>query len=285
MEKIRTICKLLKVDHYIKNLVIFLPLVYLDDVFTGKAIEALKVFIAFCLMSSAVYIFNDIKDIERDKIHPIKCLRPIAQGKVSVNTAAAILIALLCLAIFIGNYLVKASNLCILAYFILNIFYSTILKKIRFIDMICISIGFILRLMAGFYAVALPISFSATLMVLCTSMFFTSSKRILEFNLLSQKAERRPSMQGVDIKILYNIMLTNLILAIIGYILWCYEGFFNKVSLSLTTIPYILFMLRLCCLVNKKQNHDDPMNFIEKDKVIWLLFLIYFLFLFIAIIP
>lgn len=284
MEKIRIIYKLLKVDHYIKNLVIFLPLVYLGNIFSNAAVETLKVFVTFCLMSSAVYIFNDIKDLEKDKAHPIKCLRPLAQGKIPLNTAAIVLIVLLCLAIFAGHYLVKASNLCVLAYLILNILYSTILKKIKFIDMACISLGFILRLMAGFYAVALPISFSATLMVLCTSMFFTSSKRILEFNLLSQMSERRLSMQGVNIKILYNIMLTNLVLAITGYVLWCYESFFNKIFLCLTTVPYILFMLRLCYLVNKKQNHDDPMNFIEKDRIIWLLFLIYFVLLLATII-
>ena len=285
MEKLNTIYKLLKIDHYIKNLVIFLPVVYLGNIFSNEAIETLKVFVTFCLMSSAVYIFNDIKDLEKDKTHPIKSLRPLAQGKISVNKAAIILVILLCLAIFAGFHIVKASNLCILVYFILNIFYSTILKKIKFVDMACISVGFILRLMAGFYAVALPVSFSSALMVLCTSMFFTSSKRILEYNLLSQMSERRLSMQGVDIKILHNIMLTNLILAIAGYGLWCYESFSGKISLILTTIPYILFMLRLCYLVSKKQNHDDPMNFIEKDKVIWLLFSIYFLLLFVAIIP
>lgn len=284
MERIRIIYKLLKIDHYIKNLVIFLPLVYLGNIFSGEAVEVLKVFITFCLMSSAVYIFNDIKDLEKDKTHPIKSRRPLAQGNISVNNAAIILIVLLCSAIFVGHYITKASNLCVLTYFILNIFYSTILKKIKFVDMACISIGFILRLMSGFYAVALPISFSATLMVLCTSIFFTSSKRILEFNLLSQISERRPSMQGVNINILKNIMLTNLILAVIGYMLWCYENFFNKVFLSLTTLPYILFMLRLCYLVNKKQNHDDPMNFIKKDKFIWILFFIYFSLLLIAII-
>jgi len=269
MNKIKDILQLLKIKHYIKNLVIFLPVIFaknLNDFVTLGLI--LKVFIAFCLMSSIIYIFNDIRDIEKDKLHPIKSQRPIASGKISIAVAKKFLIILFLLVGGLSFFLNMPCNLCLWGYFLLNICYSLILKNIKFIDMFCIALGFVLRLLIGFYAVMLPVSFSLCLMIFVTSIFFTSSKRLLEMELTSNIEKCRLFAKYTNIFELKSIIYVSAFISVISYGVAAFEYTQYIQYLYISILFFGLFIGRLLYLANKPQNHDDPMNFIENDKKI-----------------
>lgn len=143
--------KLLRVHHYIKNLLIFAALIFSGQFFN---IELLKTtaygFMAFSLMASVIYIINDIKDADKDKKHPKKCKRPIASGAVS-KTQAGVIALILFIGSMLFNYLCFSleATAVLLGYLLLNIAYSLKLKHIPIIDVVVLSTGFVLRVIYG----------------------------------------------------------------------------------------------------------------------------------------
>ena len=269
MTRLTDILQLLKIKHYIKNLVIFIPVIFTKNLNDWHTLFVmLFMFAVFCLMSSIIYIFNDLQDVEKDKMHPIKCYRPIASGRIAAGTAKKILVALLlsicCLSFFINT----PCNLCIWGYFVLNICYSLILKNFRFIDIFCIAFGFVLRILTGFYVLMLPISFALCLMIFVTSIFFTSSKRLLELKLTSNTKNYHSSAQYTNIFVLNNVIYCSAVLSVIAYCFAVFEYTRYIHYLYISILCFVLFIGRLLYLANKPQNHDDPMNFMEKDKIL-----------------
>ena len=107
-EKIKNYLKLMRVEHYLKNILIFVPLFFSGEFMQKK--ESLIVvigFVSFCFIASAVYCFNDLKDIEKDKIHPVKKNRPLAAGKVSKKEAIALMIAFIICSIILNIFIRK----------------------------------------------------------------------------------------------------------------------------------------------------------------------------------
>lgn len=280
MNKIKDMLQLLKIKHYIKNLVIFLPVIFEKKLNDLHSLEQILVaFAAFCLMSSIIYIFNDIRDIEKDRLHPIKSQRPIASGKISIAVIKKTLVILFLLVGGLSLFLNMPCNLCLWGYFLLNICYSLTLKNIKFIDMICIALGFVLRILTGFYVFMLPVSFSICLMILMASIFFTSSKRLLEFNLALSVEKYRSIARYTNPFMLRSLMYGSAFCSLVAYIfaVITYSKYISY--LYLTIICFGLFIGRLLYLVNKPQNHDDPMNFIEKDKTIKIISIVSLIFL------
>ena len=118
------IIKILRINNYVKNLVVFVPLIFSLQIFNYDLfLLSVKMFIAFCLSSSTVYIFNDIIDIDSDRLHPMKRMRPIANGDISLKSSWCILIILLCASIFISKFSILGLSM-ILSYLILNILYT-----------------------------------------------------------------------------------------------------------------------------------------------------------------
>ena len=140
---------LLRPKHYVKNLFVFLPLFFGQKFLDLElVIENIWVFVCFSMIASAVYVLNDYKDIEVDRAHPVKKLRPLASGEIDLKIAFIIMITLLLMGLIIA-YLVNHSLFAILVlYFIMNIFYSYKLKHIAILDIFIIAIGFLLRVFA-----------------------------------------------------------------------------------------------------------------------------------------
>ncbi len=264
----------LKINHYVKNLVVIVPLLFSMNLFNITAwFNAAIIFVAFCFVASAVYILNDIKDIESDKTHPIKCLRPIASGLITQKQALTLMSTLLILGLLCAASLNILCTLTLIAYFVLNVFYTYSLKNIELIDVACIAVGFILRILAGCYAIYVLPSPLVILLTFFISMFFTFSKRKLELELVNDNS--RKSLKGFDIQTINQFILINAILAISFYFTYVLDE--NTIMragtpyLYVTVIPFTLIMFRLLLLVNKKCPTDDPIHFIEKDKPLkWL---------------
>ena len=282
MQYFINIIKILKINHWLKNLIIFLPLLFSNHPCNiTDFLFVTLVAIVFCLVSSAIYIFNDIKDIDTDKKHPLKKHRPLAAGNISVKTAWIIFFILFLIAAILSFSLTYGIILSILSYFLLNIIYSLGIKNIKYIDIICIALGFILRITAGAAAIAEPLPIITLLVVLCTSVFFTSIKRILEIQLISDASQRRQSIQDINTKVMYKILFISMLLSIALYSLMIIIQNTYQICLYITIIPFSLFILRIYTLLKETSNYDDPIIFLEKDKIIKILVIIFFLFCFV----
>lgn len=173
--------KMMRPLQWLKNLMLFFPPFLGGTSLTVTLIpQALTPFIAFCLTSSATYIYNDLFDRENDRHHPVKCTRPIASGHVSALSAQLVAGLLLSCGIFIAWNISSILLLLLSAYFVISLAYSAKLKDVVLVDIFCISAGFLLRLQAGGAVFNVVISEWLFLSVFLLSVFLSTGKRFAE---------------------------------------------------------------------------------------------------------
>ena len=282
-----SIIKVLKPNHYIKNLVVIVPLIFSMNLFNFPLwINVFYAFISFCCISSCIYIFNDLIDVEKDKLHPIKSLRPIAANLISKKFAIALIILLLGFSLYFAWLLNGLALFCILIYVFINILYSFILKNVEIIDSFCIALGFILRMLMGCFAISVMPSPLIILMTFFISMFFTFSKRKMEKILVKDENLVRESIKGMDLKTIDQFVIINAVLSIAFYFTYTLDKTTilraGTEYLYITVIPFALLIYRLLYLGNLTVQVDDPMHFIEKDATIKWLSFFYFVIFFIV---
>lgn len=288
MNKFKSIIKLLKLNHHIKNVVVFIPLIFsLKFLDINSTLMTLYAFIGFCLIASAVYVFNDIIDLKNDKLHPIKKNRPIASGAISIHFAWKLFI-LISLASFIITFSInKYVFISVLLYLILNIWYSLKLKSLPIIDIVCIALGFILRILAGCGAILVMPSPLVILLTFFTSMFFTFSKRKLEYELIEDKNNCRKSLKEYTSALLNQFITINAVLAIAFYFTYMLDTKTIQRTgtefLYITVIPFSIIIFRLLFKIFTCSNNDDPADFIYNDKTLKILMLIYLIILFVIL--
>jgi len=277
---IKDILKLLKIKHYIKNLIVFVPLLFsrnFANIHLG--LRAVVCFMVFCLISSAVYIYNDIIDKDTDSKHPIKKFRPIASSKVSLKTAWILFTLILLMSIYLSLKLNLQVFFIIISYLILNIFYSIYFKKMAIIDVVCITSGFILRILAGCSVITVQPSPLVILLTFFTGMFFTFAKRKLEYQLITDKTLCRTSIKNYNISLLNQYVGINAILSIAFYFTYMLDGNTIKLCktkyLYITAIPFTIIIYRLLYLIYTNNRNDDIAVFIYKDKPLHYLFIFY----------
>ena len=173
--------KLLRIDHWIKNLFVFLPVFFGGQLLNVSVLlPCIVVFFAFSLAASSIYCFNDIYDFEEDKKHPEKCKRPVAAGTISRKTAYALaavcfLLSILTL-IFLSQNVMPLIALVVL-YYVMNIAYCIKLKHCVIIDVIIISAGFVLRVLSGGLASGISSSDWIIIMTFLLALFLAFAKR------------------------------------------------------------------------------------------------------------
>jgi 4-hydroxybenzoate polyprenyltransferase len=169
---------LLRVPQWIKNLFVFVPLIFSLHLFDYDYFKlTFTTFILFCFASSAIYVFNDIIDLDFDKQHPVKKNRPLAAGRISIKTAYNIFIILILLVLFF-SYLFDVSVFTVLLFFFaINILYTIKLKHIVILDIFSIAAGFSIRVYAGAIAIDVPISSWLILSTIFISLFLAVMKR------------------------------------------------------------------------------------------------------------
>ena len=178
------IIRLIRVKQWVKNGFVLAPLVFTGQ-FTDRAsvVSALIAVALFCLASSATYIVNDLKDIDRDRLHPKKSLsRPLAAGRITTQWAFFIL-AIIYVFLAIGYFIEPAVVLVILGYIALNLLYTFKLKHQPVLDIFTISLGFVLRVFAGAVALDAPVSGWMFITTLCLALYLAAIKRSQELNL------------------------------------------------------------------------------------------------------
>lgn len=186
MDKFILVFKSIRVTQWIKNIVVFAPIIFSGFLFVPGYFERVSwAFILFCLLSSSIYVFNDLIDIKSDRLHPFKKHRPIASGSMPVEMAIFMFLALAGLSLFLGMLTSTFFFAAMGAYFLLNIGYSLWWKKVPILDVFVIAAGFVLRVYAGSFVINVHMDVWFLLTVISASLFLAVGKRRSEMTLLS----------------------------------------------------------------------------------------------------
>ena len=276
--------KLMRVKHYLKNFLIFLPIIFSKNLFNINILKkCINGFIVFCMISSVIYILNDLKDIEKDRNHPIKKERPLASGVVSKKTGITIMILLFVIVILlliINGLLLNKSNIFLLLYFIINILYSCGLKNVPLLDVTILSFGFVLRVLYGGSIASIPVSNWLFLTVMSISFYMALGKRKKELVKL-KGTKTRNVLKYYTESFLEKNMYIFLTLAIVFYSLWSTLIINN--DLFKYSIIFVILILMKYNLNIEKDSYGDPVDVVLGDKILISILLVYCLFCFIIL--
>jgi 4-hydroxybenzoate polyprenyltransferase len=269
---VRALLSSLRPHQWTKNLLVFAALAFSKHLFeAGPFVRAFVAFVLFCALSGVVYLVNDVVDVERDRLHPLKRHRPIASGALAPRAAlvAAALLGISALALSVVLGLRFA--VCAMAYLILNLLYSLWLKNVVIVDAISVSLGFVLRAVAG--AVAIGVEFSDWLLI-CTillALFLTLCKRRHELTSLNDAAaEHRRILSEYS-----PYLLDQMISVVTASCLTAYAFYTTAPETVLKyqtnrlswTIPFVLYgIFRYLYLVHQKELGGSPTDILLTDR-------------------
>ena len=274
--------KLMRVHHYMKNGLIFAPLLFSGNLFNlDLLLTTILGFISFSLIASTVYIVNDIQDIDLDRLHPTKKNRPLAAGVISKNVATILAIALV-LASFIINVYIGKNHIIpwitLILYLLLNIAYSNGLKNLPIIDIAILVSGFVFRVLYGSGITEIEISSWLYLTVISMSFYLGLGKRRNE--LLKQKNISRKVLAHYNHNFLDKNMYMCLALTIVFYSLWTVDPVtIERISSNLLvwTVPLVILICMKYSLNVEKDSDGDPVEVLIKDKLLFGLVLLFLL--------
>jgi 4-hydroxybenzoate polyprenyltransferase len=282
--------ELIRVKHWVKNLFVLAPLVFslnlLDPLLLSRALLAA---LSFCAASSLVYIINDLFDLRRDREHPRKKSRPLASGRIKILPALVLAACLLLAAAGLALTVNNAVLLVVLAYIVLNLSYSAVLKHLVFFDVMVLAVGFVLRISAGTFAIAAYLSNWIIMTTFFVSLFMGFGKRRQEIVSNRQGVSQIPVLGHYSIELLDFLILISLTLTIMTYSLYAinvstrdrFGG--NRLVFSIPLVVYGLF--RYLYVIYKKGGSGDPAEIVLADKGIlgavflWLVLIIAVLYL------
>jgi len=273
--------KLLRPHQYLKNLFIFTPIIFGLQISNQELlVKSFIAFIAFSLVASSIYIFNDIKDLEEDKKHPSKKTRPITSGIISIKNGIITMIVLfvtgVCLAFFLNQYFLYI----LLCYFCLNLLYSLWLKHISIVDISIIATGFVLRVFAGSIVVDIFASEWIIIMTFLLALFLALAKRRDDVLLMTTGEQTRKSIDGYNLEFINASMIIMASIIIVAYIMYTLSPItiekFNTNELYLTTVFVITGLIRYMQVTFVENNSGSPTNILIKDRFLQLTILLWF---------
>lgn len=277
--------KLSRTKQWIKNFFVFAPLIFSKHIFDLKfLLTSLLAFAIFCISSSAVYVLNDIMDVEADRSHPKKKFRPIASGEISVNTAIIFLLILLVIVAVSCIYMKPVFIFVIFLYIVSNFLYSWKIKSIVLLDVFFISFGFMLRVLGGAAAISVSVSSWMMLTTIFISLFLAVSKRRGELSqVINQDNIEKQRKVLRDYSVEYADQLNTIAAAgtIISYALYTVSErtvlTFGTEKLIYTT-PFVIYgIFRYMYLIHQKNLGESPTTIVTKDIPIMLNVFIWFL--------
>ncbi len=263
---------LLRIRHWVKNLLVFAPLLFSSRLLEADALARVALtFAAFCLCASGLYVLNDIVDREHDRHHPRKRDRPIAAGRVAVTPAAVLAGVMLVPGFAIATLTGLAVLYALAAYVALVVSYSLVFKRFVVLDVMVLSGGFLVRVIAGGVAVDLPISRWLLLATFFLSLFLGFCKRRHEFT-LADHDEHRTVLCVYSRELLDVFIVVTVTLAIITYSLYTIDATtISKTgtdALILTIPPAVFGLLRYLYIVYCENSGGDPVSAITHDRPI-----------------
>jgi len=265
------ILRLLRIHQYIKNVFLFLPLFFGLEILNFELlIQVLFAFLAFSITASSIYILNDFKDLEKDRLHPTKKFRPLASNEVSVNFAIKLFFILAIFGHSIMSLISLDAFIILNIYFLINIAYIYKLKNIPILDVSLISLGFVIRLFLGAVIGDIELSNWIVLMTFLLALFISLAKRrddVLIYN--NTKIKSRKEIENYNLKFLdVSITVISSVL-LVSYIM--YITSFGKDEnldngyLYLTIFFVILGVLRYLKIIFVDESSGSPTKTLLKD--------------------
>ncbi len=250
-----------------KNLVIFAGLIFAKRI--GDFSDVRRVvfaFLLFCLISSGLYILNDVIDREKDRLHPEKKKRPIASGRLAKRPAAMVAVVMVISGLLISLALGNSFGLTAMGYVLLTVFYSLFLKSLVIIDILAIAVGFVLRAIAGALAIAVNISPWLLVCTLLLALFLGLSKRRSELSVLGNKAQRhRESLADYRGPLLDTLLAIISSSVIISYALYSFTSGRHSTDM-MYTLPFVLYgVMRYLFLLYARSMGGAPEKVLLRD--------------------
>ena len=226
--------------------------------------DLLATFILFCLVSSSIYVFNDLLDIEQDRKHPTKRrTRPLASGEVSKSLAWSVFVVLSSVSFLLAFALVPSVFPLILGYWLLMLVYSVKMKHWVIVDLFVIALGFCLRVEAGAAALSAPVSKWMLATTLCLALFLAASKRRQET--LANKARARQVLSVYSVPLIERYMAMSAVCTLMFYSIFATE---IRPQLGYT-IPFVLFgFFRYLLLIDRVSDKDSPTDLLFSDRAL-----------------
>jgi 4-hydroxybenzoate polyprenyltransferase len=290
--KLADLINLIRPAHWLKNLLIFIPFFFAFNFDLANIEKIVGVFIAFSLFASSIYVINDIFDQKRDRLHPIKKLRPIAARKVGTWQAFIIFSVLLIMAFALSVNISMPAFWIMLFYFVINLFYSLGLKSLPIIDVMIVALGFVLRVVAGAVALSLAATHWILLCAFFISLFLAFGKRKNEMEVLKleNKSAHRKSISEYTDSFINQMLALTAGISIFSYALYTIDpstvARFGTDNLIYTT-PFVVYgIFRYFHLLYNKSDGGDPVAIffrdipLKIDLLVWLasILIIYFIY-------
>ncbi len=268
---LKGLIKTMRLRQWTKNGFIFFGLIFDKQLFLpGPFLRTLEGFFLFCLISSAVYLLNDIADVEADRNHPEKKFRPIASGKLPVGVATVVAMLLTVIALPLGYLLSPIFALILTAYLIINLLYSRWLKHVPILDVMIISSGFVLRVAAGVALITVE-RFSPWLYMITIlfSLYIGLGKRRAELNLLAQGASsHRKVFDGYTLPLLDQYITIVSGMTVVAYSLYTFSApNLPENHAMMLTIPFVVYgIYRYLQLIQTGHAAGSPDEVALKDR-------------------
>lgn len=267
-DKLYYLIKSMRPKQWTKNGFVFAGLIFSKSFFdVGLVLKSIYAFILFALVSGAVYIINDIADRRKDVLHPEKCKRPIASGRISPQEAGIYSVLVLAVALGISYALEIKLFLILLSYLCLMLLYSLWLKNAVIVDVLIIAIGFVLRTVGGALAINVKIS---PWLIMCTTLlalFIALNKRRNELLVLSEEAkgEHRKNLMEYTPELINSMLSVVTSATVMSYSLYTFNA--GKSHYMMLTIPFVIYgIFRYQYLTLAKNWGGSPELVLLKDK-------------------
>ena len=269
MIEISILFKIIRIKQWYKNIVIFLPLVFSLSLLNLDSLYlTIAGFVALGLASSALYIRNDVLDIEFDKQHPIKKFRPLASGQISKKNAHIIFILLLSSSLIIAAILNWKLVIVLIFLFVNTTVYSQWLKNFAYVDLLSISLNFVIRVLAGMLLLQVGISPWLVFGVFLVAFFLGLMKRKSEIIILKDTATlHRKSLSKYSIKKLNYSLLIVSVLVIVTYSLYSITNDPTNDNRLIFTIPIVAIIIFRQYYLSEKSVSVKKFNEVINDKI------------------
>lgn len=262
--RIRGLIRTIRPHQWVKNVFVLAPVVFATKVFDARLLTNAGIaFFVFCLLAGAVYTINDLADVEADRLHPVKRNRPIASGRVPETVARNFAYFLVAVSLIVGYLVSPWFALVAASYFALNVAYTMKLKHVAYLDVSCISAGFVLRVLGGGFATRIEVSWYLFVCTALLAFFLGFGKRRHELTTASAKAgKQRLALEGYSKRGLDIALASTAFLTTATYLTYTLDpatlSFFHAETLWPTTIFVILGVWRFLHIVRHRPRAESP---------------------------
>lgn len=273
-KSMKSIVRLLRVKHWVKNLFLFIPNFFAGGLFHSRTIKTvLAGVILFSLVASAIYIINDLRDVKKDRLHPRKKFRPLASGEVKQSTAIILSVVLLITGMTLSALITVNFFYLLLLYFAINLAYSFGLKNIPLIDLFVVASGFLIRIYCGGILGDVPISHWLAIMIFLLALFLVLAKRRDDLIIHTETGNTvRTASKSYNLEFVNSCLTIFSAVIVVSYIMYTVSPEviqrFGSDMVFATSAFVIAGIMRYLQITFVEQNSGSPTSILYKDKFI-----------------